>query len=327
MNSMEIIALVVSAVGVVSFAAIFTLLYRSYANSVITEVDNGQNDVELIEETIYENYKNTKISRRIFKKVKQVLFYVLIILLVPLMAIAIVSKFRDGVVMIGGRGVIAVASGSMSEKHPDNAYLAGLDDQIPTYDMIVIERVSSPTDLKKYDTIAYKNDEGVNIIHRIVNIEYTADGTKFTTRGDSNNADDKYKPTIDDVIGRYTGKSIPFVGLFVMFLQSYSGIVTIAAVIYCLLMIEWVGDKIYKARMARLMILQDSIDFKKETEAKGDITSSFVETIRFRNIIYTFDENGFVDKTVLDDDELAAEADSDNGEQINDSETPPDEVR
>ena len=323
MNSMEIIALVVSAVGVVSFAAIFTLLYRSYANSVITEVDNGQNDVELIEETIYENYKNTKISRRIFKRVKQVLFYVLIILLVPLMAIAIVSKFRDGVVMIGGKGVIAVASGSMSEKHPDNmSYLAGLDDQIPTYDMIVIERVSSPADLKKYDTIAYVNDEGTNIIHRIVNIEYTADGMKFTTRGDSNNADDKYKPTIDDVIGRYTGKSIPFVGLFIMFLQSYSGIVTIAAVIYCLLMIEWVGDKIYKARMARLEILQNSIDFKKETETGGDITSSFVETIRFRNIIYTFDENGFVDKTVLDDEELAAENSSDDGEQINDSETP-----
>ena len=122
---------------------------------------------------------------------------------------------------------------------------------------------------------------------------------------------------------RYTGKSIPFVGLFVMFLQSYSGIVTIAAVIYCLLMIEWVGDKIYKARMARLLILQDSIDFKKETEVGGDITSSFVETIRFRNIIYTFDENGFVDKTVLDDDELIAEADSDDVEQTNDSETPP----
>ena len=68
MNSMEIIALVVSAVGVVSFAAIFTLLYRSYANSVITEVDNGQNDVELIEETIYENFKTLLVDKEAYDK-------------------------------------------------------------------------------------------------------------------------------------------------------------------------------------------------------------------------------------------------------------------
>jgi len=300
MQSFEIIALVVSAVGVVCFAVIFTILYRSYAATSVAEIEGGQRDVELIERVILENLKNTKKRHRIIRRVKQVLSIAVIAILVPFLILAIISKAQNGVVMIFDKGIIGVASGSMSEKHKDNTYLSNYDNQFDTYDLIVIEKVKSAESLKKYDVIVYTNGDGVNIIHRIIGIEYTDSGVKYVTRGDSNNQTDKYKPAFDDVIGRYTGQKVSLVGIFVMFLQSYSGIVTAAAVIYCLLMIERIGDKINRKENERLEFLSQNIDFEDECNLEdGELESSFVERVRYKNCVYTFNERGLVTKTEL----------------------------
>ncbi len=320
MNSFELIALIVTAVGVVSFSTIFTILYRTYANSAVAEYEAGKCDVEIIEQTIIANIKNKKTHRRILRRVKQVLIWVFVIILIPFLLISVYSKIVNGVAMVGGRGMIAVASGSMSEKNSANPYLANINNQFNTYDMIMIEKVESSSDLKLYDVIAYVNDEGVNIIHRIVGFQQTSEGVRFVTRGDSNNADDEYKPKMSDVLGKYTGTRISYIGVFLMFLQSYSGIVTVAAIIYCLIMIESAGNKIYTAQEERLLFLQESIDFKSDTEKDGNINSSFTETVYFKDYAYTFDENGFVSKTLISelsdaqDINFAPEGSSDGGD-------------
>ena len=324
MNSFELIALLVTAVGVASFSTIFTILYRIYAKSAVAEYQAGKCDVELIDETILTNIKNAKPHRRIFRRVKQVLFWVLIAILVPFLLISVYSKVANGVAMINGHGMIAVASGSMSEKNSANPYLENIDNQFDTYDMIMLKKVEKPSELQLYDVIAYVNDEGVNIIHRIVGFQQTSAGVRFITRGDSNNADDEYKPSMDDVLGEYTGNRVRYVGVFLMFLQSYSGIVTIAAIIYCLIMIESIGNKIYDAREDRLLFLQESIDFKTDTVQDGNIDSSFTETVYFKDYAYTFDEHGFVSKTLISDTpeaqdknsvpEESGSADSDSGD-------------
>ena len=310
MNSFELIALLVTAVGVASFSAIFTILYRSYANSAVAEYQAGKCDVELIDETILTNIKNSKPLRRVFKRVKQVVFWALLAILVPFLLISVYSKIANGVAMINGHGMIAVASGSMSEKNSANPYLANIDNQFNTYDMIMIDKVEKTSDLALYDVIAYVNDEGVNIIHRIVGYQQTSSGLRFITRGDSNNVDDEYKPSMDDVLGEYNGTRIPYVGVFLMFLQSYSGIVTVAAIIYCLIMIESVGNKIYDAREDRLLFLQESIDFKTDTVQDGNIDSSFTETVYFKDYAYTFNEHGFVSKTLISDTPAAQDKNS-----------------
>ena len=307
MNSFELIALLVTAVGVASFATIFTILYRTYAKSAVAEYEAGKCDVELIDETILSNIKNAKKHRRVLRRIKQALFWLLLILLIPFLLISVWSKIVNGVAMINGHGMIAVASGSMSEKNSANPYLANINNQFNTYDMIMLEKVESETELQLYDVIAYVNDEGVNIIHRIVGFQQTSEGVRFITRGDSNNADDEYKPSMDDILGEYTGKRIPYVGVFLMFLQSYSGIITVAAIIYCLIMIESVCNKIYDAREDRLLFLQETIDFKTETVQDGNLNSSFTETVYFKDYAYTFDENGFVSKTLISEQSDARE--------------------
>ena len=294
----------------ICFAVIFTILYRTYANSAIAEYESGQCDIDLIEETIINNRKEAKGSKKIWRKVKNVLFSALIIILVPFLLFAVYSKITNGVAMIGGKGVIAVASGSMSEKNAENSYLANINNQFNTYDMITLERAESPSDLQIYDVIAYVNDKGVNVIHRIVGFQNTPEGIRYVTRGDSNNADDEYKPSFNDVLGEYTGTRIPYVGVFAMFLQSYSGIITVLAVIYCLFMIEIIGNKIYVSREKRLNFLLESIDFGTETSAGGDVDAKFIETVYFQNCIYTFDENGLISKTPMDEH-------SENAQKIN----------
>ena len=301
MNSMEWIAPVVTAVGMASFATVFTVLYRSYAASAVAEYESGMCDVDLIDETIISNLENAKTSKRIGEVLRQILFGVAVALMVPFLLISIYSKFVNGVAMFGGYGMIAVASGSMSEKNPANAYLATIDNQFDTYDMILLEKVNSPGELQRYDVIAYVNDQGVNVIHRIVGFEHSASGLRIVTRGDSNNADDTYKPRMEDVLGKYADRKIPYIGSVVMFLQSYSGIITVAAVLYCLVMIEGVRNKIEKARESRLEILQESINFIADTEQDEKLESSFVETVYFKNYAYTFDEKGFVSKTLIDE--------------------------
>ncbi|MBO7304654.1 MAG: signal peptidase I [Clostridia bacterium] len=299
MTSFEIIALIVSGIGVICFAVIFTILYNSYATSAIGEVEAGQRDVELIEETIYRNAKNEKKLHRVYSKTKQVLSIIAICLLSLFLVFSVISKIQNGVVMIFDRGVIAVATGSMSEQHKDNTYLKSekLDNQFNAYDVIMLERVKDAADVKKYDVISYVNDKGINVIHRVIDFEYTANGVRYVTRGDANNATDTYKPTFGDVVGRYTGERIALVGLFALFLQSYSGIVTIAAIIYCLIMIDRVGDRINRAENARIEILSSSIEFTRECVIEdGEVESSFVETVRYKDFLYVFDENGFVEK-------------------------------
>ena len=298
MNSFEFIAPLVTGVGMISFAVIFTLLYRTYANSAIAEYESGQCDVDLIEETILDNRKSTKKSRIVWKKIKKALFIALIAILVPFLLLAVYSKITNGVAMIGGKGTIAVASDSMAYKNPENLYLANINNQFRAYDMITLEKVESPSDLQIYDVIAfYDQEKGVNVIHRIVGFQNTAEGLKYVTRGDSNNADDTYKPSFNDILGEYTGSRVPYIGAFAIFIQSYSGIITVIAVMYCLFMIEIIGNKIYVVHDKRLDFLLESIDFKTTTSANGSIDSKFIETVYFNNFIYTFDENGLVSQT------------------------------
>lgn len=310
MNSVDLIAPIVTGVGVASFAAIFTIMYRTYANSAVADYKSGQCDVELIGETILENIERSKTAKRVMGVIKKVFIGILLAILVPALLMSVYSKVADGIAMIGGRGVIAVASGSMSEKNAANPYLANLDNQFNTYDMIVLQRVESPSELQLYDVIAFRDDTGKNVIHRIVGFKATSSGLKYITRGDSNNADDQYTPSFDDVLGEYTGQRLPLAGVFVMFLQSFSGIVTIVAIIYCLIMIEIVRNKIETAREDRLIFLQESIDFKSETNPDLDTDSAFVETVYFKNHAYTFDKNGFVSKELVSSDAAAEENES-----------------
>lgn len=298
MTSAEIISLIVTIIGVFSFATIFTILYKSYATSQINEIKSGKKDIELIDEVIYERQEKIKKRKMVTKIVKSICFYLALLIIIPLFIFSLINRFQNNITMIGNKTIMVVASGSMSKKNDANAYLNSnnLNNQFQTYDIIVLEKVENASDLNKYDVIAYRNDQGINVIHRIIEIE---DG-KYVTRGDANDASDKYHPTFNDVIGRYIGKKIPSIGIFIMFLQSYAGIITIISLIYCLIMIDKISNKINMAQKRRIEQLEDAIDYIDELEIEK-IKAEYVETIYYKGYAYHFNESGFVEKTKIKD--------------------------
>ncbi len=304
MTPVEIISLIVTAVGVASFATIFTILYRNFTDSEIVEVKAGKRDIELIDDFIYGSKSSTVKRRKVFSVIKTVIFYVVLIALTPTLVFSLFNKITGEFTMIGGKGLMVVASGSMSEKHKDNTYLTtnNLNDQFNTYDIIVLNEVDSSSQLQKYDVIAFVNDQGVNIIHRIIDVEVSFSGIRYVTRGDSNNATDSYRPNFDDVIGVYRGQRIPVVGIFVMFLQSYSGIVTVAALLYCLIMLRTSNTRATRVRDIRVNLLKDAIDIDiPALQNASELKAVFSETIYYKQHAYHFNESGFVKKEEVDE--------------------------
>ena len=300
MTPLEILAAVTSALGVISFAVIFTLLYRGYAHSTCQEVRVGKRDIDLMDEYIYDMQPSVKTRNKIWKIVKSVLFYGFLALIIPLCIFSIVNKIQGSVSMVGNRALMVVASGSMSEKNQANDYIEenGLENQFDQFDMILLERVEKG-DLRLYDVIAFRNDEGINVIHRIIKVN--GDGS-FVTRGDSNNRDDDYHPTYEDVIGRYVDNRIPLIGSLVMFFQTIGGIVTLISLVYCILMLERYNSVMREAEEARLDQLCSAIELDLDSSPDA-MRADFVERLYYKGFVYLFNDQGFVDKEEITDEE------------------------
>lgn len=298
MTSKEIISIVVTFIGVFSFATLFTILYSSYASSQIAEIKSGKRDVEIIDEVIYERQQHVQNRRKVIALFRTIAFYLVLITIIPIFIFSLINKFSGNAMMIGDRTIMVVASGSMSKKHESNKYLFtwNLNDQFQQYDIIVLEEVKKSS-LEQYDVIAFRNNKGINVIHRIIEIEYGTT-TKYVTRGDNNNGTDEYKPVYEDVIGRYTGKRIPGIGIFVIFLQSYAGIITVLSLVYCLLMIDRTASKINRVQDERAIKLEEALDYLDET-TKENLRAEYKETIYYKGFAYSFDEEGFIEKNPI----------------------------
>ena len=301
MQFLSIIPIIVTFIGVVSFAVLFTILYKTYANSQIEEIKSGKRDIEIIDEVIRNRDKKVIKRKKILKIVKTVIYYVALAIVVPLFLFSLYSKIVNNVLMIGGRNLMVVASPSMSVINESNKYVNenNLTNQFDQYDIIYLEKIEDPTKLSKYDVICFKNDKDINIIHRIRETKVIDGELRYVTRGDANKSDDSYSPKFEDVVGRYTGKKIDGIGIFIIFLQSGAGIITIISLVYCLIMIDRNAEKINKVQRERAKKLGTVIDYSEETESKA-LTAKYHETIYYKGVAYTFDEQGFIEKTEIE---------------------------
>lgn len=300
-GSEELLSIIATFVGLICFCAVFTILYLSYVKSSTVQLETGKRDIELIDMALNERSEKTKQKRKRMAIVKNVLFALFLVIVIPVFAVLLINRFTTKPVL--GFSFMVVATPSMSEMNEANVgYLTEneLYNQFDANDVIFLKSAKSAEDIKMYDVIAYYNPEkGINIIHRVVSIIGEGDNTRFVTRGDANNMDDDYKPTFDNVVGVYTGKKIAAVGLFVKFLQAAPGIITIAAMLYCLIMIDFVSRKVEKIEQKRLDQLLAAID-SDEQNAKS-MRAEFKEIIYYKGYAYRFDENGFVEKSEISD--------------------------
>ncbi|MFC0299245.1 signal peptidase I SipW [Virgibacillus soli] len=126
------------------------------------------------------------------------------------MYLVVNSKIAGGHASIFGYQIKTVLSGSME---PD----------IQTGSIIFVKTGGDMTRFKEGDVITYLMEENVLVTHRVEKVE--SNGQLYVTKGDANDRADFEPVLADNVVGEYTGTTIPKVGYVMNFANSKEGAV------------------------------------------------------------------------------------------------------
>ena len=295
MTGLETLSLIVTIVCLVAFSGVFTILFRNYFQNAQEGVVEGKEDLVLLQECALREEEKRSPRRKAIRILKGSLWGILGAAALLFFGFSLAARVTGSPLVLGDYGTLVISSGSMSEKNPVNRYLVenALDDQLGTYDLIGVERVSSPEDIALYDIVAFRAEDGRTIVHRVVEIERFEEGTFFLTKGDANEEDDSNALygdylAFDGILGRYSGFRIPLLGVFVIFLQSGAGIATILSLIYCYLMYGYFRNRLGKAVDERTEYLLSVIPFSPEDGEPAYLEER--EAILYKGEVYLFRE-------------------------------------
>ena len=213
------------------FLAALTCFLVYYASKSFEEIKKGYEDSVLFYKERMEQFptEKSRTSRKI-RKIAGIVLDVLLVILALFFLLSLVDRMVNSFSL--PYETMVVATGSMSEKNEKNAYLFenDLDDQIQVNDLIGIRTVDSLSEIELYDIVCYVDEEGRQIVHRVVVVE---EGY-LLTRGDANDVNDPLRVTMGNLVGVYTHFRIPYVGILVFFVQSDYGILAFCGILYVL---------------------------------------------------------------------------------------------
>lgn len=97
-----------------------------------------------------------------------------------------------------------------------------MEPKIQTGSIIATKLIDEQYQFDKGDVVTYKTEDGILITHRIVKIK--GGGKQYITKGDNNDGPD-IKPVLSqNIVGVYTGFTLPYVGYVVHFADSQQGV-------------------------------------------------------------------------------------------------------
>ena len=178
-----------------------------------------------------------------------------------------------------------VRTSSMSVKNERNTYLEknGLDDQIQTFDVVITHHLPAEEDLELYDIVVYEKN-GTYIIHRIVGIEEPnenhPDCRHFLLQGDAVLTPDEFPVLYEQMQGIYYGERIPFVGSFVLFMQSPAGWLCILLVLASVILTP-VLERLFASaiKTRRAAIIKESAEAVPQIEIQTNAPTEIIVSI------------------------------------------------
>ncbi len=244
-----IVFLLLTALSVVCLSIITKLTLRL--------IHCGEEDQKILEE--YEKSKTKKGENKVVKILDHVfsglVCFALLAMLIGSMAIRCTESFKCDKIP----NYRVVKTGSMAQTNEKNAYLTqnGIDNHLQIFDLIKTEKLPAEEDLKLYDIVVYEVD-GMMIVHRIVEIEepneYHPDCRHFRLQGDAVEAADRFPVLYEQMRAIYSGTRIPFIGSFIMFMQSPAGWLCVLLVVAAMIASPILDKKLAAARAIRLDI-------------------------------------------------------------------------
>ena len=232
--------------------AMFTYLITSITKMELELIRHGHRD-EAIKKELNKKRKENRVSLWINRIVSLLLCAVF----VTTFAFAVYIRATQDRPANGIPSIKVVKSESMSKKHLDNIYLSDndLNDQFQMFDVVVCNHLPVEDELKLYDVVVYKQED-LYVIHRIVGIEEPNENhpgeRHFLLQGDAVENPDKFPVLYSQMQGIYEGNRIPFVGSFILFLQSPAGWLCVLLVIFSMIVTPIVEKKIKEATQKRI---------------------------------------------------------------------------
>ncbi|GIN71387.1 S26 family signal peptidase [Bacillus sp. J14TS2] len=131
-----------------------------------------------------------------------------IMLLVCAVFVVISSRAAGGEPSLFGYQLKAVLSGSM-------------EPEMPVGSIILVQLTDENSTFTNGDVITFRTDENILITHRILEIENG--GQRFITKGDNNNGPDVEPVMNQNIVGKYSGVAVPYVGYIFHYLNTKQG--------------------------------------------------------------------------------------------------------
>lgn len=164
--------------------------------------------------------KMTEESRQ---KLLTIIGAVLCVILIPILIVnmtLIIKSYvhEDQVPGIGGYSPLIVLTDSMLP-------------EISSGDLIIVQQ-TDPAEVKVGDVISFFDPAGNGtsvVTHRVIELVMEDGVTKWRTRGDNNNTEDRELVPMDNLVGVWQGTRIAGAGNVAMFLQSTPGLIVCIA--------------------------------------------------------------------------------------------------
>lgn len=153
-------------------------------------------------------------------KVANIVAIVLSVLLIPILTINCILIIQG---MVKPNEVP-----SLGKMTPLIVLTESMDPKIKSGDLIITKKVNA-NEIKEGDVITFFDPEGNGssvVTHRVIKLEFEGDKlTGFRTQGDNNEIEDRLSVPVENLVGRWTGTRIRFLGHVILFTQSTWGII------------------------------------------------------------------------------------------------------
>jgi signal peptidase I len=148
--------------------------------------------------------------KKIWKITSSCITTLLFVVMLGMIFVVISSKASGGEPQILGYQLKTVLSGSM-------------EPTFKTGSVIAVKPVEDAASLNKGDVVTYLQQDNTIVTHRIMEVIKNGESTMFQTKGDNNKDIDTQPVIAQNVVAKYTGFTIPYLGYFIDFAKSSKG--------------------------------------------------------------------------------------------------------
>ncbi|MDM5331343.1 signal peptidase I SipW [Neobacillus sp. CF12] len=149
-------------------------------------------------------------TKTIKKWISNFVTIVLFLILILMIFLFVSTKVSGGEPQVFGYQLKTVLSGSM-------------EPGIKTGSIILVKPGRDMEKLNKGDVITFINEDRVIVTHRILEVIKSGEQVSYRTKGDNNKTADPNSVLSNNILAKYTGFTIPYVGYIADFAKSKAG--------------------------------------------------------------------------------------------------------